>query len=85
MTQPIHPMLERVADALGNVTDFYGEEFGLKYSKDELRDLARAAIKVLMTPDETMLMCGWAEASQGGHPEECYTAMLRPLVEGEGG
>lgn len=93
MTQPIHPMLERVARQMYEKSPIASPIGGEQWPWDFLvlnnwsivevyRDLARAAIQALMEPDEGMVEAGIAADSEMS--VAAYQAMLRPLVEGEG-
>ena len=97
MTQPIHPMLERVARALckANGADPDADAAGLPrdnpYHSPEWRYYipdARAAVHALMEPDERQIDAIGEAASQHvygyGGSTDIYLAGLRPLVEGEG-
>lgn len=86
MTQPIHPMLERVATALNDELMRRANhvlESGLSHA------LARAAVQALMEPDEGMVEVGgdalWEGDGDGTRNTvvNVFQAMLRPLVEGE--
>jgi len=85
MTQPIHPLLERVARAIAP------QAWCIGFSQTE-RDWsiakARAAVQALMEPDEGMAMAGYRallNEGDGGTYDAvlCLKAMLAPLI-GEG-
>jgi len=84
MTQPIHPMLKRVAQAIAAVNHPLEVDDWDAYLTD-----ARAAVQALMEPDEGMVEAGEdAMIYTDGdfvrnRAETVYQAMLRPLVEGE--
>lgn len=95
MTQPIHPMLERVARAMcdgdwnaGSVLETPSGETPDEF-RDYWRDKARAAIQALMEPDEGMVEAGHEGLLLRGEdlhvptPTRVLQAMLRPLI-GEG-
>lgn len=91
MTQPIHPILERVAAVINNELMKRSNhilESGLSQS------LARAAIQALLEPDEGMVEAVnetdfdvywnyWQEGIPAG-PRAIYQAMLKPLLGDEG-
>jgi len=96
MTQPIHPVLERVARAMfehenpsegprsstWDSADVQLPRSHIQSMADWYRDCARAAVQALMEPDEGMVDAGMAADSEMS--VVAYQAMLRPLVEGEG-
>jgi len=96
MTQPIHPMLERVARAMWERTarDFPDNgawEVQDGYLRDLWLEKARVAIQALIEPDEGMVEAAaeaWPEGSNGlvvlgDLIRDMHKAMLIPLI-GEG-
>jgi len=100
MTQPIHPMLFAMADAMldairkehvyVNCVDGDPAHTIIDGGTFDFTLVARAAVQALMEPDEGMVEA-WSDAEEPeDHPTEAhlnirrYQAMLRPIVEGEG-
>lgn len=88
MTQPIHPMLERVARAIAGHVDGDPDEWAWHVGD------ARAAIQALLEPDEGMLEAGINARMPSVQPASMlevqrievrlrFAAMLLPLI-GEG-
>lgn len=92
MTQPIHPVLERVARAMATANYPRASASDIDEMWDAWLLEARAAIQALLEPDEGMVEAAchddvWEELEDTltvDVSRRVYTAMLKPLLGDEG-
>lgn len=80
-------LIEKVAKTIADVTDFDGDRMASRYADSELRDVARAAIRVIAPAvlEQAVRQAAETNANCYGDPTDVYETMIdaiRALKEG---